>query len=318
VKVREHLEDSWRVRVLGANGPVGAGVLLSDRRVLTCAHVVDSALGEHAGSAVEGAPVTVGFPGSLATVTVTARVVPGGWAPRAGERADVAVLELDSAPPPDTAPATLRRCGPTADRPVRLYGEAGAAGQGTWVRTVLAGTGGLSPDWVQMDMASAQGERVRRGFSGAGVVDTSDGSVRGIAVTAALGAGPGTSWMIPVEAVLRYCPLVADAVTDHVPGPAFAWPASAEQRLVEALVRLPSIQDPQRRNSIIQDAGRDIAWTVERSGVLLQDVRALVARCLQYDDGVDRLAAAARWFEQGSRPMADFDAVWLSLCQGGR
>ena len=32
---------------------------------------------------------------------------------------------------------------------------------------------------------------------------------------------------------------------------------------------------------------------------------------------VDRLAAAARWYEQGSRPMADFDAVWLALRQDG-
>lgn len=305
---------------------MGAGVLLTGHRVLTCAHVVESALGDDAGRVTEGASVTVDFPGSLAGGTRTAGVVPGGWAPRTGERADVAVLELDSAPPTDTAPATLRRCGPAADRQVRVYGEA-AAGTGAWARTVLVGPGGLSPDWVQMDLLTVSGERVRRGYSGAGVVDSADGSVRGIVVAAARGEGPGTAWMIPVEAVLRYCPLLADAVTAdtadtadraaRTPDPFPEWPSRAEQRLADALVRLPSIQDPQRRNSVIRDTGEDIALLTERSGVLLQDVRALVSLCLQYDDGIDRLAAAARWYERGSRPMADFDAVWLSLRPDG-
>jgi hypothetical protein len=319
--LRERLEDPWRVRLLGPDGPVGAGVLLTGRRVLTCAHVVESALGDDAGLVTEGAPVTVGFPGSLAGGTRTARVVPGGWAPPSGERADVAVLELDSAPPEDTGPATLRRCGSAAGRPVRVYGEAGAAGQGVWARTALVGPGGLSPDWVQMDVLSFPGVRVRRGYSGAGVVDGADGSVCGIVVAAAWGESPGTAWMIPVEALLRYCPLLADAVTaetdGRVPDPFPAWPARAEQRLCEALVRLPSIQDPQRRNSVIRDTGEDIALLTERSGVLLQDVRALVSLCLQYDDGIDRLAAAARWYERGSRPMADFDALWSSLRPDG-
>jgi hypothetical protein len=173
-----------------------------------------------------------------------------------------------------------------------------------------------------MDPLSAQSERVRRGYSGAGVVDVADGSVRGIVVAAVRDAGLGTAWMIPVEAALRYCPLLADAVTAE-PSPAHgpdlfpAWPTQAEQRLTQALLRLPSIQDPQRRNSIILDTGDDIAMLTERSNVLLQDVRALVSLCLQYTDGVDRLAAAARWYERGSRPMADFDAVWLALRPGG-
>ncbi|MFG1805627.1 trypsin-like peptidase domain-containing protein [Streptomyces sp. NPDC049040] len=319
--VLERLEDPWRVRVFGPRGPVGAGVLLTGRRVLTCAHVIDSALGEDAGLVTEGAPVTVEFPASLTGGTGTARVVPGGWAPRSGERADVAVLELDSAPPADTGPATLRRCGPAAGRQVRAYGEAGPAGQGGWARMVLVGSGGLSPDWVQMDLLTPHGERVRRGYSGAGVVDTADGSVRGILVAAAHGDGADTAWMIPVEAILRYCPLLTAAVTPEVggraPDPFPEWPARAEQRLVEALVRLPSIRDRQRRDSVIRDTGDDIALLTERSDVLLQDVRALVSQCLQYDDGIDRLAAAARWYERGSRPMAEFDALWLSLRPDG-
>lgn len=81
--MRERLEDPWRVRVLGPDGPdgpVGAGVLLTGHRVLTCAHVVESALGDDAGQVTEGASVTVDFPGSLAGGTRTAGVVPGGWA----------------------------------------------------------------------------------------------------------------------------------------------------------------------------------------------------------------------------------------------
>lgn len=307
-------------------GVVGAGVLVTGNRVLTCAHVVQSALGDDA-QVQDGAAVTVDFPGSYAGGGATATVVPGGWAPPVGECADVAVLALDGPPPADTAPARLLRCGPAADRPVRVYGE-GGAGTGVWARTRLVGTGGLSPDWMQMDPLTAHGARVRRGFSGAGVVDAADGSVRGIVVAAATGEGAGTAWAIPVEAVLRYCPLLADAVspTDATsppgaaapgaggpPQPPTALPPRAEQRLAEALLRLPSIQDPQRRNSVIRDTGENIAMLTERSAVLLQEVRSLVSLCLQYDDGIDRLAAAARWYERGSRPMADFDALWASI-----
>lgn len=316
--MQECLEDPWRVRVLGPRGTVGAGVLVTGNRVLTCAHVVRTALGAEAGRVQDGAAVTVAFSGSPAGGSTTATVVPGGWAPPVEERADVAVLALDGAPPADTAPATLHRCGRAAGRLVRVYGEGGAAGAGVWVRTRLVGAGGLSPDWVQMDPLTVHGERVRRGFSGAGVVDAADGSVCGIVVAADMtDGGPGTAWIIPVEAVLRYCPLLADAVTSagsvSPPEPPPAFSARAEQRLAEALVRLPSIQDPQRRNSVIRDTGADIALLTERSAVLLQEVRSLVSLCLQYDDGIDRLAAAARWYERGSRPMAEFDALWASI-----
>src|SRR5882762_5345465 len=79
-----HAEHPWRVRVGG--GRRGAGVLLDERHVLTCAHVVGD----------ESERVTVSSAVCLPEWRIGARVVPGSWIYRGGDtrRGDVALLEL--------------------------------------------------------------------------------------------------------------------------------------------------------------------------------------------------------------------------------
>ncbi|MBD0741543.1 trypsin-like peptidase domain-containing protein [Streptomyces sp. CBMA152] len=106
------------VRVLSADRgrTAGAGVLLSARRLLTCAHVVNAALGVRMLSPRDPGAVTldVAFP-ALAADARQARLV--AWvAPRAPHHqgpvadgslewgGDLAVLELDEEPPPPLAP----------------------------------------------------------------------------------------------------------------------------------------------------------------------------------------------------------------------
>ncbi len=97
----QKLETSL-VRIQTPQGtPVGSGFLVADRVVLTCAHVVASALGLQAAPAdapPEG--VLLDFPLLAPGEPLTARVTV--WQP---ER-DVAALEL-AEPPPGAAPATL-------------------------------------------------------------------------------------------------------------------------------------------------------------------------------------------------------------------
>ncbi|MEU5216804.1 trypsin-like peptidase domain-containing protein [Streptomyces sp. NPDC020807] len=338
------LADSWRVRILDARGtPVGAGVLVAGGRVVTCAHVVEGALGPDDGDPRE-AELTVDFPGSLVpgAAPVRAGVAPRGWAPPDAERADVAVLDLHGDVPADCGPARLRPCGPARDRIVRAFGQVVGAPAGLWVRARLVGSGGLSPEWMQLEAAAESGDRLRQGYSGAGVVDDS-GDVLGLVVAEDTRAERRTGWMIPVEVAVRYCPDLADAVTgsaaaDRAPdayggdrGPApydtfrspgsdasdvsdasddvppSSWPLSAERDLARVLVKVRSFADPHRRERVLRDTGDDIAFHVERTGVLMNDARAVLGLCLEYEDGIERFAAALRWYESGSLPMREFD-----------
>ncbi|MFC7109514.1 hypothetical protein ACFQQB_59445 [Nonomuraea rubra] len=93
------------------DGIAGAGVLIGPRHVLTCAHVVDLALGGPAatagcGDAPAGTAVTAEFPfasrADPAQISVRAKVV--GWAPITEDGSgDAALLEL--ATPVDHVPA---------------------------------------------------------------------------------------------------------------------------------------------------------------------------------------------------------------------
>ncbi|MFF3334630.1 trypsin-like peptidase domain-containing protein [Streptomyces sp. NPDC002888] len=306
----QSIEDSWRVRILGAdNTPVGAGVLVSGGRVLTCAHVVQYALKLKTGESPLGHRIAVDHPGSGAGGTSYASVLPGGWAPPDGERGDVAVLRLTGPAPVDCAPARLRPCGATRGRTVRVFGQATAAPPGIWIAARLAGATG--PDWIQLDCQDAAGSRVRPGYSGAGVVDER-GDVIGV-VVAALRSQGASAWMIPVEAAVRHCPLLGDAVDDGSlpvsPTPPPAWPRGADRELATALARVPSMRDRQRRDSVLRDTGDEIFDLAERSSVLIEDVRGVVELCLQYADGIDRLVEALRWYERGSLPMQEFERV---------
>lgn len=92
--------DAWHARV--ACGPeVGAGFLVSGRRLLTCAHVVKWA---------DRAPVTVSFPGRRELGALSAAVaVHGGWQGGAADPGDLAYWNWSaksrSLRPPSPRPA---------------------------------------------------------------------------------------------------------------------------------------------------------------------------------------------------------------------
>jgi len=221
------------VRIRGDHGAVlGAGVVLGDRHVLTCAHVVaegggpDGAAGPDGldGALVPGGPdgdlVPAGPPGPVTVEAVglpgappagPATVVPGCWVPPgADERGDLALLVL-AQPLPESSGAPLRRLALTRGRPVDLYGFPSGVDTGLWVEATLQGPGGPGDEWVQMTGA----ERLRRGFSGAAVCERATGYVLGVVVSThtdryepSAPGGPYHSWMIPVETVVRYLPAV--------------------------------------------------------------------------------------------------------------
>ncbi|WP_329050751.1 trypsin-like peptidase domain-containing protein [Amycolatopsis sp. NBC_01488] len=187
----------WRARVYRANGVlVGGGVLLGDRHVLTCSHVVGSAPGPDAA-------VDVDFLESPRTSPMSARVARGGWVPPDEfGRGDLALLELPE--PVETGLGTLlRRDSSPWDRAVRVYGFPQGVEYGIWVRARLAGPAGPGGEWIQLTDPDA---RIGAGFSGCPVIDDATGRPLGIMVTV-LRPG-GVAWMIPTDVIVRYLPQV--------------------------------------------------------------------------------------------------------------
>ncbi|MCX5143156.1 MULTISPECIES: serine protease [unclassified Streptomyces] len=220
------LRADWRLRLRrgGADGPVcGAGVLLTQDRALTCAHV----LGE------PGARMWVEFAESPGIPPVGARVAPDGWLPgldgATGE--DIAVLALDS-PRPQAAPAPLARR-LERGREVWIGGYAQAYDDGMWLSGRISG---LHGDWVQIASGS-EAEAVRPGFSGAAVQTRGElpgtEEVVGLVVSYRPGTDPAPpgghglaiSYMIPVDRIAALVPLVAE-----LSGPD-GWDRGLERRL---------------------------------------------------------------------------------------
>ncbi|MDV9198064.1 S1 family peptidase, partial [Streptomyces sp. Wh19] len=205
------LRADWRLRLRrgAADGPVcGAGVLLTQDRALTCAHVVGEA----------DARMWVEFAESPAIAPVGARVAEGGWLPGLGAtREDIAVLALDS-PRPHATPATLDRS-LERGREVWIGGYARSFADGMWLTGRISGAHGA---WIQLD-AGRNEQVVKPGFSGAAVqvrggAAGSPERVVGMVVSwrgdldLALPADNDLafSYMIPVDRIAELVPLVAE------------------------------------------------------------------------------------------------------------
>jgi hypothetical protein len=184
---------------------LGAGMLLGESTVLTCAHVVQAAEQE----ALSGAHVLVRFVGLDGMPETLATVRPGCWVPPSEDgRGDIALLDLAEAFP-HVPGAPLVRLGAVRDRVVHTYGFPAPHRYGVWVNNAeLAGLAGAAGEWIQLN-SPLPGERVRRGFSGAGVIDKATGAVLGMVVTEYTDDRAGLAYLIPVEVIVRHVPEVA-------------------------------------------------------------------------------------------------------------
>jgi Trypsin-like peptidase domain/Effector-associated domain 9 len=172
-------------RIFTVDGSViGAGFLVSDRHLLTCAHVVADALGIDSNiSEMPTKTIELDFPLLSPGQKVTTKVV--FWKPinsgKMGE--DIAVLEID----PLTLPKGLQAARlVTGDEmwghPFRIFGFPQDRDDGIWANGILKES--QASGWLQMENITAQGVRIEHGFSGSPVWDETLDGVVGIAVTA--------------------------------------------------------------------------------------------------------------------------------------
>ncbi len=202
-----------QVRIYAAGGEriVGSGFLAGERAVLTCAHVVTRALGLP-DDTPEPPPgqVSLDFPLLAPDQRLAARVA--RWRPQD----DIAVLELESAPPAGAEPAPLVEGGDLWGHPFRAFGFPAGHPEGVWASGVVCGPtacGGL-----QIEDTKETGYRVQPGFSGAPVWDDALGGVVGMVSAAERDPSVRAAFIIPASLLQRHTPH-ASRTTPHVPNP---------------------------------------------------------------------------------------------------
>ncbi|MEU2853963.1 trypsin-like peptidase domain-containing protein [Streptomyces syringium] len=194
---------SWQVRV--SAGGVGSGFLITDRHVMTCAHVVDG---------VERAEVTFAQYPDLGPLAAT--VIAGGeWRGSDQDRGDVAVLELDV--PVSVKPAMFAAVDAPYTQPkakLTAYGFPRGYDEGILGEFRSTSAQLIAGEWLQLEAWTSHGHALEEGFSGAAVVREDTGEVMGM-VTARYPTGGGGR-MLPSRVLARHWPGAAELVP--VPG----------------------------------------------------------------------------------------------------
>ncbi|MEA5597384.1 trypsin-like peptidase domain-containing protein [Rivularia sp. UHCC 0363] len=174
-------------RIRHANGSVvGAGFLITDSCLLTCAHVVTEALGIlQMTSESPTALVELDFPfaSNADSAPLKAQVI--FWSPvnpgRRGE--DIAGLKLEGAIPEGIQPLSLLRATAWWKHPFGAFGFPQGHDSGIWASGELLDQRG-DDGWVQIEAIKAQGYPVLPGFSGSPVWDEKNGGIVGMTVAA--------------------------------------------------------------------------------------------------------------------------------------
>ena len=188
--------NAFIVRILGRDGhPAGIGALTGERHIVTCAHVVNAALGREVRAQVQPVDVVaVEFPLLIDPETADhparRQAVVQKWLPppRLGAAGDdFAGLVLDGQLPAGAAPARLATNVPPVGQTVRVFGYPGTPPRpdGSWVTTTVRGRVGGGR--LQLDSGTDSALRVQPGFSGSPVFDDSTGRVVGLLASAAPG-----------------------------------------------------------------------------------------------------------------------------------
>ncbi|WP_406011106.1 S1 family peptidase [Streptomyces sp. NBC_00637] len=207
--LHHHSDRPWRVRVDDGEGtPYGAGVLLDDRHVLTCAHVV-----RYAGAAPGGptSHVRISSVACRPEWTRTARVAPGTWVhDHETQRGDVALLELDE--PAGCGTRTTLWKAPLSGA-VQVYGFPHDEPFGMGADARLAGSGHRQGEWGLLKRVREGDPWIERGYSGAGAMAVGgefDGRVVGIVVADYVNGEAKAAWMLPTETILTYLPRIEE------------------------------------------------------------------------------------------------------------
>ncbi|MER7704057.1 serine protease [Kitasatospora sp. NPDC097605] len=224
-------DDPWLARIEDAQGRVhGAGTMLDGEYVLTCAHVVEEAIGAGRGADRVVRVRIAGRPDDAHPATV----VESCWQPPLpDQRGDVAILALRSVVP--GAPRARIRRTWQHDETVRIFGFPAGTDNGQLVTAKITSYD-FTGERVQLD--AIREPRVDRGFSGAAALAASGEILGVIAVVRAPLAE--SSWMIAVRTLYKYASAVLDGHLASRPSRVLAsdWPPPQVPEVLDDPVRL--------------------------------------------------------------------------------
>ncbi|GAA1782178.1 trypsin-like peptidase domain-containing protein [Actinomadura chokoriensis] len=223
--------DDWQWRAwVGhpSGGRLGAAFLITENRLLTCAHTVRG-LDE----------ARVGFPGLLEDLPATV-VRCGDWE-REGDPGDVAVLELSRPVPYEPArladPGGLHEHTVTA-RTFAVCGFPRRSDQNERHATVTTSPHrGMRREW--WELKTGPGDWLEEGYSGSAVYDADTGEVIGMVTNAELRYGDRADlgWMLPLPHIRTYW----EELDDLLP---LRWLTPDARRELRELLRGVRFTDP--------------------------------------------------------------------------
>jgi len=204
---KEQQPSGFVVALLTTEGnPAGVGFLVGISEILTCAHVVNQALGRSLRS--QDRPkevVTVEFPlvrvSGSSPVRASARVERWVAPPREGvAEGNIAVLRLADGPVPEgIAPAVLATVAPQAGQTVEVFGYPTDPPRpgGCWAEARMRGS--VAGGRLQLDTSEGDALRIQPGYSGSPVCDRDSGYVVGMLAAASYAADERDAYAIGVE-----------------------------------------------------------------------------------------------------------------------
>ena len=219
--------EGFTVRVLrtGGTGPAGVGIVVSDRHIVTCAHVVNGAIGGRVQRAQERpgpeVRIQVDFPllgdaegGPLRSCRIEAWTPP----PSSGfSGGDVAGLVLVGEGLPEGAgPARLIDPANHRDAALKVFGYPGdppRRSNGAWSPLQLRGA--VGGGFLQLDADSQSAIRAQPGYSGspAVVIDEAGDAVLGMLAVASRDEDTRDAYAIPVSLLVNTWPEVLGDLT---------------------------------------------------------------------------------------------------------
>lgn len=166
---------------------IGAGFLVSRHYLLTCAHVIQQALGLQDTTTIPQETVKLDLP---SCANLTAKVI--YWQPcssdlfaKAKRGEDIAALEIIEELPLNLELVNLSQASLNREEEVHIFGFPEDYDSGIWAKSVLRGF--VFNDWIQMDQIRLDDRLIEGGFSGAPVWDKEKKTVIGMAVASDLG-----------------------------------------------------------------------------------------------------------------------------------
>ncbi len=225
------------------NVVIGAGFLISNQYLLTCAHVVTAALDlptETVSKPSQSQVIQFDFPFINREEKLNAEV--DFWLPYQSYQSDpqkigdIAGLKLHNKVIPDKVqPICLKTSYNLSNHAFSIFGFPNQRTDGVWAYGTLKDT--LPNGWGQMEGTGQQGYRVQGGFSGAPIWDNEEKAVVGMAVAEDTNEQRRVAFFLPSQALFS------------------AWPelSSLQLTVVNADVRDFNILTDSQRNKIIQE-----------------------------------------------------------------